>query len=403
MTQQKIYLSASAIRDFKSCPMRYRNAHYYGIRPIVDTEAKRVGTNWHKIQEINGMKPGDPCPSAPCHPFEGHEEPCPLCNNTDVLPDDMMESIVRYLNQVYNKIPDSMDKEKLEVERIILLYSLSGYNWYYGNQKEEILATEIQFEIPVINPETGRALPNVVNRGKIDKLIRINGLIYVKEHKSTSDSVDPDSNLWGHLKLDTQTNNYVYAARKLARRGELKQYGIVDDDIIAGVYFDAWHKPGIRPKKLSQTDSKKFVGDGMYYGQKFDVVRGTSYDETPEIPGGLLINGQIIDFELGKKSGTFTIKETPEMFGARLLQDIVERSEFYFACKELTKTDQDIIRFEWELYNIYKTVREMCKTGHWYSDESQCEATFKCSYIEQCYNDILIDRDHVPDGMKKIF
>ena len=91
------------------------------------------------------------------------------------------------------------------------------------------------------------------------------------------------------------------------------------------------------------------------------------------------------------------------MFGARLLQDIVERSEFYFACKELVKTSTDTKRFEWELYNIYKTIREMIKTEHWYSDESQCEATYKCDYIEQCYNNELIDQDHVPDGMELIF
>lgn len=391
----KIYLSASAIKDFKACPMRYRNAHHYGIRPVVDTEAKRVGTNYHGVQEINGMKPGSKCPNTLDHELQ---EPCPLCNNTGILPDDMMESVVRYLNQVYGKIPDAMDMEKLEIERIILLYSLSGYNWYYGNQKEEVLATEIQFEIPVINPETGRALPNVVNRGKIDKLIRINGLVYVKEHKSTSSSVDPDSDLWGHLKLDTQTNNYVYAARILAKRGEFRPYGVNDYNGIAGVYFDAWHKPGIRPKKLSQGDSKKFVEDGMYCGQKFEVEYRLS-----DMGNELWINNIRVGIEPGKKEGTFAIRETPEMFGARLLQDIVERSEFYFACKELTKTDQDITRFEWELYNIYKTVREMCKTGHWYSDESQCEATFKCSYIEQCYNGILIDQDHVPDGMEKIF
>ena len=62
-----------------------------------------------------------------------------------------------------------------------------------------------------------------------------------------------------------------------------------------------------------------------------------------------------------------------------------------------------MVRFEWELYNIYKTIREMSKTGHWYSDEGQCEATFKCSYIEQCYNNILVDQDHIPNGMELIF
>jgi len=119
--------------------------------------------------------------------------------------------------------------------------------------------------------------------------------------------------------------------------------------------------------------------------------------------GELMVNRTMAQYESGKKGGTFAIHETPEMFGARLLQDIVERSGFYFNCKELTKTDKEMQRFEWEIYNIYKIIREMVKTGRWYSDESQCEATFKCSYIEQCYNNILIDQDHVPDGMQCIF
>lgn len=372
MTQQKLYLSATSLRDFKSCPIRYRNAHYYGIRPMVDTEAKRVGTNWHKIQEINRAD------------YDSDEA--------------RMEAITIELNEVYGEIPDALDIGGLEIERIILLYSLTGYNWLYQYQHEEVLATEIKFEIPVINPETGRALPNVVNRGKIDKLIRTDGGIFVKEHKSTSSSVDPDSDFWGHLRLDTQTNNYVYATRVLAQRGELRAYGINEYNDIAGVYLDAWHKPGIRPKKLSQADSKKFMTDGIYYGQEFVVL-----EPPEEVGGGIRINGVAAIIEPGKKEGTFTIKETPEMYGARLLQDIVERSEFYFNCKELTKTAQDTEQFEWQLYNIYKTIREMIKTGHWYGDESQCEAKFKCDYIEQCYNNILIDRGHVPNNMECIF
>ncbi|MBY8999180.1 MAG: hypothetical protein KGD60_15820, partial [Candidatus Thorarchaeota archaeon] len=114
-------------------------------------------------------------------------------------------------------------------------------------------------------------MPNVVNKGKIDKLIRINGQIFVKEHKSTSSSVDPDSRLWKALGLDTQTNNYVYAARKLRISGQLAKYGITCMDRIAGVYYDCWHKPGISPKKLSQADSKKFVETGEYCSQQFKV------------------------------------------------------------------------------------------------------------------------------------
>lgn len=365
----KIHISASAIKCFKACPLRYYGTYDQGIRRIEDTEAQRIGTNWHSILEV--------------------------ANDPD--------AVAALLNDAYGNIPGHMDKEKFEIERIKLLYTLSGYNWYYQDKIEEILATEIPFELPVVNPETGRALPNVIIRGKIDKLIKIDGQIFVKEHKSTSDSVDLDSRLWKKLDLDTQTNLYVYAARKLAYSGDLKQYGISMDDCfnIAGVYYDCWHKPGISPKKLTQADSKKFAETGEYCGQKFEV----SWDDLGMTgkQDELLVNLTPACPEPGAKEGTFVIRETPEMYGARLLADIAERPEFYFGCKELTKTDLQMKRFEWEIYNIYKTIREMKKTGHWYGNESQCEATFSCDFIENCYNNIPISVENMPEGMKCIY
>lgn len=366
---KKIHLSASALQTFKACPMRYHGAYDLGIRKIEDTEAQRIGTNYHAIQEIA----------------------------------DDMDAVVALLNERYGNLPDFMDKEKMEIERIKLLYTLTGYNWHYQNDDLEVLATEVKFEIPVVNPETGRALPNVVNKGKIDKLIRINGQVFVKEHKSTSSSVDPDSRLWKALGLDTQTNNYVYAARILQRNGDLDDL-LDPEDTIAGVYYDCWHKPGINPKKLSQADSKKFVETGEYYSEKFEVK---GYDPENEVSDNNTIvidkYGRSITGESGKKTGTFSIRETPEMYGARLLADIVERPEFYFGCKELTKTDQQMEQFEWELYNIYQNIKDMRRTGHWYGDESQCEATFSCDFIPYCYENKLITVEDMPEGMHCIF
>lgn len=357
----KTHLSASALQTFKACPMRYHGAYDLGIRKIEDSEALRIGTNWHSIQEIA----------------------------------DNMDAVVARLNGCYGDVPAHMDKEKLEIERIKLLYTLTGYNWHYQNDDLEVIATEIPFEISVINPETGRALPNVVNRGKIDKLVRINGQIFVLDHKSTSSSVDPDSRLWKKLNLDTQMNNYVYAARKLRKRLSV-EYGIDPNVPIAGAYYDCWHKPGISPKKLSQADSKKFVETGVYCGQEFEVVYA---------PGvaTVSVNGVFTEVEPGKKEGTFAIRETPEMYGARLLADIVERSGFYFGRKEITKTDLQMERFEWELYNIYQNIKDMKRTGHWYMCEDQCEATFTCDFLPYCYENREITVEDMPEGLHCIF
>ena len=91
------------------------------------------------------------------------------------------------------------------------------------------------------------------------------------------------------------------------------------------------------------------------------------------------------------------------MYGARLLKDITERPEFYFACKPLTKTTKQIKAFERQLYNLYCTMKHMKETDSWYTNEHQCEATFKCDYIDSCYNGVELTVDNVPSGMKLIF
>ena len=110
-----------------------------------------------------------------------------------------------------------------------------------------------------------------------------------------------------------------------------------------------------------------------------------------------------VEPELGAKPGTFTIHETPEMYGARLLADIGERPEFYFRCVELSKTDKQMKAFEYELLNIYRTMQEMIKTGHWYGNEQQCEAKYKCDYLPMCYNGVDLENSECPDGFKLIF
>jgi hypothetical protein len=389
-----IHLSASAIASFKACPRRFNNAYVLGIRRAEDTDTQRVGTNWHSILETASLKPGSVC--KPCGNLGKPDPNCPLCAGTGFLPDDIMDAVIRHLNQAYQNIPASMSCEDAEVERITLLYSLIGYRWLYGEQ-EQVVCRELEFDLPLVNPTSCRALPNVRIRGKIDKVVVLpNGDLAIKEHKSTSKGLDPDSTYWGHLNLDTQTTLYIYAARKLQENDELRSRSGPEKPILT-ILYDVWHKPGISPKKLTQGDSRKFVEDRQYCGQAFEV---TGFDVSGLHIG---INGHDTEVEPGAKAGTFAIKETPEMFGARLLQDITERPEFYFAQKLLVKTDKEIQRFERELLNIYRTMQTMIRTGNFYGNEHQCEATYRCDYMPFCYNGITLDKDHVPDGFKLIF
>jgi len=319
---KKLILSASSIGAFKSCPIRFRNAYVYGIRPIEDKESQRIGTNWHLLLETVALVPGSDCPNQLCHLPYDIPEPCPICDDTKVVPSDIMTAVTRVLNKAYEGI-EFNDPEAKEIERVTLLHALAGYRWHYNNQLEPVVATEQYFSLPLLNPQTGHPVPDVFIKGRIDKLIEIANGIAVKEHKSTSKSIDPDSTYWGHLNLDVQTTMYIYAARRLQITGKAEYYG--DGSLINTVKYDVYHKPTIRPKKLTQSDSKKFVKGGMYCGQEFEITSECNGDV-----GVVGVNGVQAEIEPGSKPGTFAIRETPDMFGARLLKDITERPEFYF-------------------------------------------------------------------------
>ena len=398
--QSKLKLSASSINAFKSCPIRFRNAYVLGIRPTEDTDALRIGTSWHELLEVASLEPGSPCPDPMCADDYPENMPdCPICAGTGHVPDDVMDAVIRLLDKRYADVT-MLDKQAREIERIKLLYALIGYRWYHNNTISPAIAREEYFNLPLLNPDTGHPVPNVFITGKIDKLVTLDsGRLAVKEHKTTGSSLDSDSSYWAHLNMDTQTSIYIYAARRLQLEGKLEKYGIkATDPLISEIEYDVHHKPQISPKMLTQGDSKKFVEDGIYCGEEF----GIQHDYNGDI-GTIGVNGAQVDIEPGKKEGTFAIRETPEMYGARLLQDITERPKFYFECRSLVRTDPEMGAFEYELYDIAKDMMSKIRADRWWHNEQQCEATFKCDYCDSCYNHISLDPTNPPAGMKCIF
>jgi len=88
----------------------------------------------------------------------------------------------------------------------------------------------------------------------------------------------------------------------------------------------------------------------------------------------------VVESEVGK-SGKQAVKETVGMYGARLLQDIQERPTFYFARREIARTDAELQDFRQQLFAVYQAQKAFTKAGCWFENESQCRATFPCPMI----------------------
>lgn len=390
---RRFTLRASAIAAFKACPTRFRLACREGLVPAEDTDATRMGTTWHELHEVYAKALNDCAQDLPSH--EGSEEEAK---------DAALNAVVQLLNTRYANPPLSKTPHDWAVERQILLTSFIGYLWYWQNDPVEVLASEVPFELPLTSPRTGLPLPTdeVVRAGTIDQIVRWQGAVCVLERKSTSRVITPDSDYWDKAKKDTQVSMYALTLRDM-RNWNSMQFLVGDQEQRYGnTLYDVWHKPTIRPAPLTQKETAEFLYGPTpctYCGQEFRV-------HLSEIDGmkAIQVGGEYVEVEPGKKG--FAIKETVEMFGARLLQDIQQRPDHYYARREIVRTDAELRQFERQLYSVYQSMKACDKYDAWIENEQQCRATFKCPYIPICYGDgadSVCDGETTPDRFKRIF
>jgi hypothetical protein len=370
------HVSASSITAYKACPQRYRLAYVEGIRPAEDPAPFRLGTAYHLGLEVLRSPAGTVV--SKWLPDAAPERRLEDANRLDVA--------IEAATSVYSVVPMSADSTAWAVEREIVANAIAAYAWLYGDNDEyETVATEQEFELPLVNPETGRPTPNFTRVGKIDRIVRHKptGALMIGEYKTTSKPIDSGSTYWGRLRLDTQSKFYIVAARDLQARGNPTAGLAPGNPTISGLLHDVFHKPTIKPKMLTMAESKTFVETGEYCGQHFEraIVGGIS---SPQIS----VDDAQAEVEPGKKEGTFALRETPGMFGARLLQDMTTRPEYYFARRPIAFTDAELAAFEHQVWALQRNMAEMTNTGHWFQNEANCESTYRCAYCPLCYNNV---------------
>jgi hypothetical protein len=344
-------------------------AYIEGIRPAVEADTLRTGSSWHGALEAYEKADGDKLIAA-----------------------------VEYLNERYAECPTHKDLKDWRLEHTVLITCLAAYIWFWTNDPIEVLAVELPFDLPLHMPKSGLPLPTaeVVRTGKIDALVQRGGKIGVLERKTTSRSIDPDSDFWDRWRKDTQISNYCLALRDMKAAGLLPK-NIPLDLPWAGVIVDIFRKPTIGPKMLTQGDTKAFIESGDYMGEKFTVeVTG----ESPLVR----VDGEMGELEMGKKG--FAIRETLKMFSARLLLDIQQTPEKYFARREIARTDQELNKFRKDLFVTYQSMKMHDTHDLWVENESACDAPYRCAYKSICYgagSEAACDRQApVPAGFKRL-
>jgi hypothetical protein len=385
---------------FKSCSWSYLLKYICNWRPIEEKGYFRIGSHWAKCQEIMSSKPGEVCWR--CKTLRAIDPDCFLCEGGGTVPVNLWPAVSRYLDVEYSNMPENFDAHRWQTERLTIEYAFSAYQTLYPDEYE-VIAAEVPFSLPIIDPVTDRKLARCRLDGMIDQLWRHKetGRIYIGEQKSTGSGLE-NGEFWERLSLSGQVQTYSYAVYMLWCGGALKQYGLKPSEatIVTPIY-DVWKKPGIKPKKLSQADSKKMLETGEYCETRFEVVIDYAEGDNPPVIG-VIINGVQAALEKGAKPGTFTIHETPEMYATRLLADIEERPNFYFARKEIPVDENDLSTFAQDCAKLVKLIRCTEKEDLWLRDARSCRNPGKCDYYAACHDhrDHPLDSVEPPEGYK---
>lgn len=285
-----------------------------------------------------------------------------------------------------------------EREKVATL--LFGYFHYWEVQRcreheptdpVEIIATEQQFEIPLRNPDTGKASRNFRLAGKIDKIVRLrDGRLAVMEHKTAKADLAPHSNYWKRLEIDQQISIYMIAARTIGYPVET-------------VLYDVIRKPGIKPRTAVPTldENGLKIVINIHTGERVYGKRGKNGQPPAPRQTGSSEEGYVLQ----------THKETVEEYGARLAADIDSKPGWYFARKEIPRLRVDLDETEAELWHLQQEIRDRQKSKRWRRNASSCLRYNKaepdsdgedgaCEYLPVCKNGLEYGR--VPDGFVQV-
>ena len=345
-------LTNSRANTFKTCARKHFFSYELGIRRASDATPLRFGSAVHV-----GL-----------HAWKGGATP--------------EEAIVAAVTQFDATRPND-DAGLIEREQIARL--LSGYFWRWSAVTMEVIDSEIPFDVDLVNPETGRSSRLFTEAGVIDAIVRLpDGRLALMEHKTTGSGIEPESDYWQRLLIDSQISIYWAAAHAKGHAIETTIYDVI-------------RKPTIKPKAVPQGKIKlvEKMGAPQAALQKdfHGIVEGTqaeifTYDTyfnepcewnewltMPNFPG-----------------------ETSAMYGARLTHDIGQRPDYYYARQEIPRLPADLDEGAWDVWQTAKMIRECQKFNRWPRNTSACIGFGRCEYFNLCTGGYDPTSSETPDG-----
>lgn len=228
-----------------------------------------------------------------------------------------------------------------------LLALFEGYQkkWQESDRMTyETIGTEIRFDAPLMNPETGGTSKTFHLSGKIDALAeeKATGKVVIVEHKTTSQDIGPGSDYWRKLPIDGQVSGYYCGAEAIGHQASTCLYDVI-------------RKPTIKPYKATPEEKRKYNKDGS----------------------------------LSKACREFD--ETPDEWYDRLSADIASRPDYYYARIEISRSDNDLLEYLFDMWAVSREIADAQRMNRWSRNPQACSVFGTCEYFGVCTGEQDID------------
>jgi hypothetical protein len=243
---------------------------------------------------------------------------------------------------------------------------LRGYSARWYDEPLDVLGVELEFDVPLVNPETGADSRTFRRGGKIDVLVRRrdDGRVLVYDAKTSSEDITSGSVFWKRLRLNTQASGYIHAARELGF-GEPW-----------GACWDVLGKPSQRPCGVPiLEDGAKVVLDAG--GMRVRTKDGKKWRETADSAQGFVLQ---------------TRPETVDEYRVRVRDAICAEPDRYFARGEVVRLLEEEREAMFDAWQIAANIREGRRLGRWPRNPDSCLRYGQtCAMFEVCTGERSID------------
>lgn len=314
----KQILTFSAAKKFQSCHKAYYNRYKMNLVPLEQDEVLFLGSTIHNALELWYKR--DPI---------DHVNPA---SNVATI----HFQINKLIDEAY-PLRESDEKQKRDWH--LAKAMMEGYVTQYEKEDFEIIDTELEFCIPIINPSTNRPSRTFELMGKVDALVRLKNLFFIMEHKTAAHITGDYIEI---LPMDFQINLYAMA---------LSRYKNIP---IAGVIYNVIQKSKIRQKQ-GETEVA------------FEIRRQELIEKS----------------KTGKTSAKRQMPESDENFQSRL-HSVYNDPKMYHR-EILYLSNQDIKRTEFELWEITQEILEVQRRKVWSQNTNTCFRYHRpCMYFPLC-------------------